>query len=111
MRPASHTFLNREKLGILGLVVVVLLLGWQLLLPQNSLPFDILNLLPPWSQGATQGATNGLRSDVTTQMFPYRHFLHQEMAQHGIPLWNPYIFCGTPFTGDPNIALFYPTSY
>lgn len=39
---------------------------------------------------------------------PSKVFLVEELGQGRFPLWNPYIFSGTPFFADINNALLYP---
>ncbi len=39
---------------------------------------------------------------------PSKVFLIEELRQGRFPLWNPYIFSGTPFFADLNLALLYP---
>ncbi|MBI3577693.1 hypothetical protein HY086_06675 [Candidatus Gottesmanbacteria bacterium] len=39
---------------------------------------------------------------------PSKVFLIEELRQGRFPLWNPYIFSGTPFFADINNALLYP---
>ncbi len=35
-------------------------------------------------------------------------FIKQSLTnEHSLPYWNPYIFCGYPFVGDPHSSLFY----
>lgn len=37
--------------------------------------------------------------------FARRHF-----EQGRLPLWNPYVLCGQPFLGNPQMGIFYPTN-
>ncbi|MBI5449258.1 YfhO family protein [Candidatus Gottesmanbacteria bacterium] len=39
---------------------------------------------------------------------PSKLFLIAELRQGRFPFWNPYIFSGSPFLADINLALFYP---
>lgn len=39
---------------------------------------------------------------------PSKLFLVEELRQWRFPLWNPYIFSGSPFFADLNLALLYP---
>ncbi len=47
-------------------------------------------------------------TDGQTQFVPWRVFGFGELARGHVPLWNPYAFCGTPFVGNLQSALFYP---
>ena len=50
---------------------------------------------------------NGL-NDVTAYMLASRSFPAVAQSQFGqLPLWNPFVLAGTPFTGNPQSALFY----
>lgn len=37
-------------------------------------------------------------------------FIKSVMSFHQIPLWNPFVFSGTPFLANPTTAVFYPTT-
>ena len=47
-------------------------------------------------------------ADVWNQYFYWRHFGFTSLARGEIPLWNPYIFSGTPYVAGTQSALFYP---
>lgn len=47
-------------------------------------------------------------TDTRHQLFYWRYFGFHTLAKGTIPLWNPYIYGGTPFTGGVQSALFYP---
>lgn len=46
--------------------------------------------------------------DAIAQFGPWRVFTGHSFRQGIIPLWNPYIFCGMPFVGNGQSAVFYP---
>lgn len=46
--------------------------------------------------------------DVSTLYYYWRSFGFESLRSGIIPLWNPDIFCGTPFAAYPESALFYP---
>ncbi len=47
--------------------------------------------------------------DGVAQFYPWRELTHRSFSEHGeFPLWNPHQFCGTPFVGNGQSALFYP---
>ncbi|MEA1926866.1 MAG: YfhO family protein [Candidatus Auribacterota bacterium] len=46
--------------------------------------------------------------DVSTLYYYWRSFGFESLRSGIIPLWNPNIFCGTPFAAYPEAALFYP---
>ncbi|HHT9137077.1 MAG TPA: YfhO family protein [Candidatus Wunengus sp. YC60] len=47
-------------------------------------------------------------TDTRHQLFYWRYFGFNTMAKGIIPLWNPYIYGGTPFVGGLQSAIFYP---
>jgi hypothetical protein len=49
--------------------------------------------------------------DNIRQFFPNRYILRQELLNGRIPLWNPYIYGGTPFMAAFDTAVFYPLSW
>lgn len=50
-------------------------------------------------------------TDITVQFISWRDFGFSEMARGHIPLWNPHIFCGTPYMASFQSALFYPPNW
>jgi hypothetical protein len=51
-------------------------------------------------------------SDVTAQYSFWRSFFASTIVKgEGIPYWNPYVFSGTPFIGNPLSAMFYPFTW
>jgi hypothetical protein len=51
---------------------------------------------------------SNVRTDLFQQFIPWREFGFGELKKGHLALWNPYIFCGTPFLGGFQSALFYP---
>ncbi len=75
------------------------------------LPADYLSSMRPWnadtvSEHAVQW--NPLMWDGIAQFYPWRLHYSRSMISGEIPLWNPYQFCGTPFTANAQTAVFYP---
>ncbi len=48
--------------------------------------------------------------DVISQS-SYFEFLVKGNIKNGISFWNPYIYSGTPFLGNPLSSLFYPLNF
>jgi hypothetical protein len=48
--------------------------------------------------------------DIGLYFVPLLHFQRTELLAGRIPLWNPYLFCGTPFVGNPQAWPLYPSS-
>jgi len=91
--------------GLLLLLAVVIfregLTGGQVLLPGESL-FGF----PPWSSYPSSGPW--IEFDLIFQFYPWQHFGHECLRDGLLPLWNPHIFCGAPFTGAGQPAPFHP---
>ncbi len=39
---------------------------------------------------------------------PMQRFASAELRSGRLPLWNPYLLCGQPFIGNPQMGVFYP---
>lgn len=74
-----------DALGIVGVLLVTALLAWHRLWLENGLAYlDIATFYMPW----------------------YAH-LGEAVRALDIPGWNPYVFSGTPFAGDPQSGWWY----
>src|SRR4051812_2777737 len=54
------------------------------------------------------GKVPGNFGDLFLYVIPFRNFAAQNLQAGHLPLWNPYIFSGTPFLASPQSSLFYP---
>jgi hypothetical protein len=48
--------------------------------------------------------------DILFYFEPMAAFAKSHMEHGRLPLWNPYVLCGQPFLGNPQMGIFYPTS-
>jgi len=48
--------------------------------------------------------------DIGLYFLPMQGFLRQNLLAGRVPLWNPLIFCGTPYVGNPQTWPLYPVS-
>src|SRR5271154_4050028 len=48
--------------------------------------------------------------DIYAYHYPLRHLVTSTLQEGRLPLWNPYIFAGTPLAANPQAVLFYPLS-
>lgn len=55
-----------------------------------------------------KGLVPGNFGDLYQYVLPFRHFAAETLQGGHVPLWNPYIFSGSPFLASPQSALFYP---
>jgi hypothetical protein len=46
--------------------------------------------------------------DIGLYFTPMAQFLHSNLSQGHLPLWNPLILCGTPYVGNPQTWPLYP---
>lgn len=51
---------------------------------------------------------SAIGADTWSQYFYWRHFGYTTLAKGEMPLWNPYIFSGTPYVAGMQSAIFYP---
>jgi hypothetical protein len=49
--------------------------------------------------------------DTFVYFYPLREYLGEALWEKRLPLWNPYLFAGTPFLANPQTAIFYPGSW
>src|SRR5258708_3854034 len=107
---------RRDLLIIAGLFVLPLAFFWQVTLGDKTLlPADNLYQFQPWAayrdqQGVPAVPHNSLLSDLVLENLPWKQFIRQSIANHEIPLWNPYIFAGTPFLAEGQHSALYPFS-
>lgn len=82
---------NRRDWAILGgLLLLTLLALWP-----------VLNVGVDWAPGLAE-------HDARTQWYPWRVYAAESIRAGHLPLWNPYVLCGTPFLADFQSAVFYP---
>jgi hypothetical protein len=97
-------------LGTFGLIVFVffsdVLVGGDLLLDGN--PFRYY----PWRSYATAEdlSHRTYRQDSILTYLPRQVELSRGLHSGRFPLWNPYVFAGTPFFADPQSRVLYPVS-
>jgi hypothetical protein len=48
--------------------------------------------------------------DILFYFEPMAAFAKAHLEQGRLPLWNPYVLCGQPFLGNPQMGIFYPTT-
>lgn len=48
--------------------------------------------------------------DILLYFEPMQQYAKHELAAGRLPLWNPYISCGQPFVGNPQMNVFYPST-
>ena len=51
------------------------------------------------------------QTDLSRQFIHWRHFGFSQIGQGNLPVWNPYIFSGTPYLAGFQSALLYPPNW
>src|SRR5579871_3906516 len=46
--------------------------------------------------------------DILLYFEPMQRFAHDVLQSGRLPLWNPYLLCGQPYLGNPQMGVFYP---
>lgn len=96
------------------LFILPTLLLWSVTFGGKTLvPADLLLVMSPWRHFARERFPEFERVkapllDVLQQYYPWRKFYADTLKQNELPLWNPFMFCGTPFVGNGMSAVFYP---
>ncbi|MCC7368588.1 MAG: YfhO family protein [Chloroflexi bacterium] len=49
--------------------------------------------------------------DAFVYFYPLRSYIAETLGQGYLPLWNPYLFAGTPYLANPQTAVFYPGTW
>lgn len=92
-----------------NLLAVLLLSGLALLFfspvfkGSVPIPADLLPYGPPWGGLLTNGppaVRNPVGSDTLWLVYPLIHFRNLVAPDTLLPLWNPYVFAGTPFLAE-----------
>lgn len=72
------------------------------------LAVEILAFMPALMQDGVLRAPAAKASDGTSQVYPWKIFWRDELTAGRPPLWNPFVFSGTPAFAEPQIQTFYP---
>ncbi len=94
--------------------LAALFLWKSLFTGQVFLPARLLLNVAPYNghmHGTSPLPWNPLRWDGIAQFYPWRAFTARSFHQGIVPLWNPYSFCGTPFTANSQSAVLYPGTW
>ncbi|MHB8752446.1 MAG: oligosaccharide flippase family protein, partial [Aggregatilineales bacterium] len=115
MRPTLRRLLP-DALITFGLFALPLIILWQVTLGGKTLlPADNLYQYPPWTAyraqlGVPDVPHNALLSDLVLENLEWKTFTRQAIASRELPLWNPYLFAGTPFLAEGQHSALYPFS-
>lgn len=75
-------------------------------------PSDYLvTFFAPWQYFFGMPVKNGAMPDVVTQMYPWKHLVVGMWTSGLVPLWDPYVFSGTPLLANYQSAVFHPLNF
>lgn len=78
------------------------------------LPADLLMVMQPFKAHAREMGFRRVSNpilDAVQQFWPWRKYAGEQLRRGIIPLWNPYMLCGTPFVANDQSAVFYPETW
>ncbi|MCC6445524.1 MAG: YfhO family protein [Armatimonadetes bacterium] len=115
--PAVPNRRREDALALLLLLGLVIAFFWEPIFTRLVLlPTDICLRLQPWRAYSKELFPDFTRLrnpllDVILSFVPWRMYMAREMTSGIVPLWNPYILCGTPFVANNQSAVFYPFNW
>ncbi len=80
----------------------------------NKIPFHssyIANNIAPWNKYLFGGPVKNGIPDVPGEIFPMRSLVIDFWQKGIVPLWNPYVFSGTPLAANFQAAAFFPLNF
>jgi hypothetical protein len=109
---------SRSPLYPLLLVgLVALFLTPYLFLGRSMLPLELVPVFQPWGAHAREiwstppPAVQNPLLDSLQQYYPRRVYMQEALRGGWLPLWNPYMYGGTPFLGSQQGAVLYPPAW
>jgi len=99
------------QVSVLLLALLTIFFWKAIFLGRKLLPADIAYTDPVYFCHAPSEFTkphNILLYDQAYQFYPWRVYVSQALRQGFLPLWNPYVYCGTPLVAEDQPAVFYP---
>ncbi len=102
----------------LALILPPILIFANVTIGKNTLvPTENLIEFEPWKSSSDvdilqsdQPPHNALLSDLVLQNYVWQNFIRESLNAKEIPLWNPYLFGGTPFLANAQHSMLYPFS-
>lgn len=80
----------------------------------GKIPFPssyIANELAPWNRYLSAGPVKNGIPDIGGEIYPMRSLVVDYLKNGLMPLWNPFIFSGTPFLANFQSAVFNPLNF
>jgi len=97
--------------------LVALFLAPYLFLGRSMLPLELVPVFQPWASHAREiwssppPAVQNPLLDSLQQYYPRRVYMQEALRGGWLPLWNPYMYGGTPFLGSQQGAVLYPPAW
>jgi O-antigen/teichoic acid export membrane protein len=115
LRLGNRRSIFKSLLPILVLLTLPLILFAPVALGSRTLlPADNLFTFEPYLSAATELGVdtphNHLLSDLILQNYAWKRFIVQSIQSRQLPLWNPYLFAGSPFLAAGHHSALYPLS-
>ncbi len=99
---------------LLALALAALIFWWPCLVG-GKVPVAAVyqQQMPPFGepQSPAPRAWDALLWDSMAQFYPWRLLLQRGLRSGELPLWNPHQYCGYPFVGNGQSAIFYPPNW
>lgn len=95
---------------ILFILICWFIFSWPFF-SKGLVPFPsdyLVSRFPPWQYFYQVPVKNEAMPDVLSQLYPWRHLVVEIVKQGQFPLWNPYLFSGTPLLANFQSAVFSP---
>ncbi|HZO26384.1 MAG TPA: YfhO family protein [Chloroflexota bacterium] len=81
------------------------------LLPELAAAGALLVLVVAFNPGLTLFGRVLGGYDAFVYFYPLRSYIADTLGQGRLPLWNPFLFAGTPYLANPQTAVFYPGTW
>ncbi|RPJ47389.1 MAG: hypothetical protein EHM19_03045, partial [Candidatus Latescibacterota bacterium] len=111
--PAERGSARRSDLLAAAFLLLLSLFFFRdVLFGENALVTSNMSRWLPWRASASIEDLRrpGFRDDAAETYYPRRFLSWSELREGRIPLWNPYILCGTPHLADFQSAVFHPAN-
>src|SRR5215210_7863656 len=85
--------------------------GSSRLLPELAAALAMLLLVVAFNPGLALAGRVLAGYDTFVYFYPLRSYIADTLGQGHLPLWNPYLFAGTPYLANPQTSVFYPGTW
>ena len=112
----TPSFLRRLVPPLVPVALVVLFLAPYVFGGRSMAPLELLAVFQPWAGHAraiwdsVPRVENPLL-DALQQYFPRRVYMSEALRGGWLPLWNPYVYGGSPFLATQQGAVLYPPAW